>query len=382
MYSPDNNPYDDYESDESYEMLRRDGYKIRNPNPENVAKEVIDLFKAVRIERDGDTNEKKMITALDKVKKEDIDTKDKDGNTLLILASDGGYTKVVQKLLKMGADVNKRSEDIFEKTPLLVASDNGFFNVLDVLLEYEADINAADTYGKTPLMLAVFPRSNPLRETHIKIAELLMLNGANVNAVDKFGFTPLMLVVINQFMDIEDKKFLIDLLIIKNAKINAVKTDGKTPLILSINKEKEIIEYLLDLGADALYDDDGDTIRTIAEQRVEEHKHHLPLPDGIQETELERIAREKAEEILKIIEEAIEKQKEKYIEINKQTASEVFEKGKTDDGKSLVPSKFNPKGLSDKVASYLRLEKVPGGKKKKTKKSKKSRKSNKKTRKH
>ena len=46
-------------------MISR-GPKTKNRNPEDgsVAKEVIDLFEAVRIERAGNTNVKKMITLL------------------------------------------------------------------------------------------------------------------------------------------------------------------------------------------------------------------------------------------------------------------------------------------------------------------------------
>ena len=369
-------------------MIRSHTRKTKNPNPEDgsVAKEVIDLFEAVRTtERAGNTDEKKMInmlTAPDKVKKEDIDTKDKDGKTLLILASDGGYQFFVNELLEKGANVNAKDKD--GNTPLLVASGRGYISIVDTLLKKGANVNAADADGKTPLILALYPNSTYVTNLHINTAKLLIENGANVNAADNYGFTPLMLVVQNNLMN-PSKKDLIKLLMDNGADINAVNSDGNTPLIFAIyRRNQEIIAFLLEKGADAL--DEENTKKqplTIAKQIFD----RTQKSETESETELEKKSRKEAGEILEIIEKAVEKQEnEKYIPRNKQIASEVLKEGKTKEGKSLVPSEFDSRDLSDDVASYLSLKKVPGGKKKKTKKSKKSRKSkkryNKKTRKH
>ena len=362
-------------------------HKNRNPEDGSVAKEVIDLFEAVRTtERAGNTDENKMInmlTAPDKVKKEDIDTKDKDGKTLLILASDRGYRLFVNELLEKGADVNAADKD--GNTPLLVASGRGYKSIVEMLLINGADINAADADGKTPLILALYPNSTYVTKLHIETAELLIEKGANVNAADNYGFTPLMSVVQNYSIKPEGKKKLIESLMDYGADINAVNSDGNTPLIFAIyRRNQEIIAFLLDNGADAL--DEENTKKqplTIAKQIFD----RTQKSETESETELEKKSRKEAGEILEIIEKAVEKQeKEKYIPRNKQIASEVLKEGKTKEGKSLVPSEFDSRDLSDDVASYLSLKKVPGGKKKKTKKSKKSRKSkkrcNKKTRKH
>ena len=294
----------------------------------------------------------------------------------------------------MAVDVNAKDKD--GNTPLLVASGRGYKNVFEVLLENGADINAADKDGNTPLILALYPNSTYVTNKHIEIAESLIKNGADVNAADKFGFTPLMSVAMNQWTNIEDKKYLIKLLLKYEADINAVNKDGNTPLIYAIDqRDQDMVEFLLDNGADAL-DEENTKKNPLTEaqdyfvQAQPEVLFSHPSQShraGTELTELETKRREEAGKILDIIKKAVKKQeKEKYIPRNKQIASEVLKKGKTKEGKSLVPSEFDPEDLSDDVASYLRLKKVPGGKKKKTKKSKKSKKSNKKsnkkTRKH
>lgn len=57
---------------------------------------------------------------------------DKDGNTLLHLAARHGYTEVVEKLIKAGADVNiaNRNGD----TPLGLARRNGHREITEMLL--------------------------------------------------------------------------------------------------------------------------------------------------------------------------------------------------------------------------------------------------------
>ena len=58
--------------------------------------------------------------------------------------------------------------------------------IVQLLLEKGAEIEARDTYGWTPLMIAIW-YSTP------KIVQLLIEKGAEVNARDKDGLTPLMI---------------------------------------------------------------------------------------------------------------------------------------------------------------------------------------------
>ena len=98
----------------------------------------------------------------------DVNAKGNDGQTALMLASWVGK-EVVSELLKAGADVNAKDNDSW--TALMLASRAGRTEVVDMLLKAGADMNAKDTHGQTALMLAT------TRE-HPKVVDLLLKAGA------------------------------------------------------------------------------------------------------------------------------------------------------------------------------------------------------------
>ncbi len=95
-----------------------------------------------------------------------------------------GHIKAVKRNLASGTDVNAKDDD--GVTPLLVAAVSGRKEIIELLIREGADVNAK-VNGVTPLHQAAF-------RSHKEIAELLIANGADLNAVDnvgKFGRTPL-----------------------------------------------------------------------------------------------------------------------------------------------------------------------------------------------
>jgi uncharacterized protein len=80
----------------------------------------------------------------------DINTKDSEGLTLLMLASQEGRVEVVRLLLEKGARVNVK-EDGYGRTALILASRNGHTDVVKSLLEKGADVNIKQHNGSNAL---------------------------------------------------------------------------------------------------------------------------------------------------------------------------------------------------------------------------------------
>lgn len=92
-----------------------------------------------------------------------------------------GKTKVVEKLLSDGANVNHK--DYNKKTPLHCASRKGHESTVKLLIEKGADLNAREIHGVTALHLAVLGG-------YSEIVGLLVSSGADTNIKNNRGQTP------------------------------------------------------------------------------------------------------------------------------------------------------------------------------------------------
>ena len=109
----------------------------------------------------------------------DVDVKNKDGDTPLILAAKNNQVKMVGMLLRFGADVDVRNKD--EDTPLILAAKNNQVKIVGMLLRFRADFDAVNKYGDTPLILAA-------KNNQVKIVDMLLRFGADVDAVNDNGY--------------------------------------------------------------------------------------------------------------------------------------------------------------------------------------------------
>ncbi|KAI0402018.1 ankyrin repeat-containing domain protein [Xylaria palmicola] len=109
--------------------------------------------------------------------------------TALLRAALGGFTQLVEELLKTG--ITTVMKDTGGNNALHLAAQGQHPDVVTSLLRSDSrsasifDVNAQNNYGRTPLHLAAFFGRRRI------VAQTLLHNGANVGSVDKDGETAL-----------------------------------------------------------------------------------------------------------------------------------------------------------------------------------------------
>lgn len=104
------------------------------------------------------------------------------GVTPLALACINGRARIVEELLKAGADPNASLSELGE-TPLMMAARTGDTATVKVLLDYGANVNTREkSKDQTALMWAA-------SERHPAVAKILVDHGADVNARSKVSVT-------------------------------------------------------------------------------------------------------------------------------------------------------------------------------------------------
>ena len=219
----------------------------------------------------------------------DVNTKDKDENTPLLLCVKRGDIASAKLLIENGADVDARNKDglaalyyarrpnqkelegvlvragakehpawifldgrtIFEAARDPKTNPNQFSRYIDAIRKAGADIDAKDAGGRTPLYWTALTSENP------ELLTLLIEAGADVNAKNNNGYTPLHRAAMSN-----RNPEVFTLLIKAGADVNAKTKTGVTPLYwaASFNKNSEVITTLIKAGADLnAKDKDGST---------------------------------------------------------------------------------------------------------------------------
>lgn len=114
--------------------------------------------------------------------KADVNSRDRNGQTPLMMMGDQSTTDLVWDLLNAGAKVNLHDND--GETALMAAAMVNNAEVLRTLLDAGAKVNVTMNDGVTALMLAA-------DEGHVNNVRALILAGADINARDKSGKTAL-----------------------------------------------------------------------------------------------------------------------------------------------------------------------------------------------
>ncbi|KAK9765884.1 ATP-dependent RNA helicase [Basidiobolus ranarum] len=131
------------------------------------------------------SNSLKMASYLCSLRPVKLDHKDDEGQTALHYACNFGQVKAAKLLIQAGADVNVKNNE--GMTPLIIVAYNGFVSLSTLLLKHgKAKINSRDSTSKSALMMASYAG-------HFGVVEALIKYKASVDLTDKFGWSALML---------------------------------------------------------------------------------------------------------------------------------------------------------------------------------------------
>eukprot|EP01062_Namystynia_karyoxenos_P035724 TRINITY_DN260_c0_g1_i2.p1 TRINITY_DN260_c0_g1~~TRINITY_DN260_c0_g1_i2.p1 ORF type:complete len:431 (+),score=144.67 TRINITY_DN260_c0_g1_i2:75-1295(+) len=115
----------------------------------------------------------------------DLDSRDRQGMTPLMLGSMRGRTKVVEELIYTDADMEVMCMKRYNA--LMLAACYGHADCVSRLLHGGAEVNCRTTQGRTPLALAA------LNGHHITVRTLLRFPGCDPNIADDEGYTAVLL---------------------------------------------------------------------------------------------------------------------------------------------------------------------------------------------
>lgn len=182
-----------------------------------------------------------------------INAKDWFNRTPLHVAVNTGFAEISELL---ASEININSQDRDGETPLFEACRKGYFNIVNLLIKLKADIKIQNKDNQTLLHIACLNGNKD-------IILLLLQNNMDANAKDNFGYTPIYYAI---------NKKIAKLLISKGANINnKSEYRGNTVLHCAIIKgNKDIVELLLELGADTtIKNDQGFVAADIAENNLQ-----------------------------------------------------------------------------------------------------------------
>ncbi|KAL7288784.1 hypothetical protein TKK_0016763 [Trichogramma kaykai] len=223
---------------------------------------------------------------------------DDEGFTYLHAACMTGNIDMVQKLIDQAANLSIMCHDTHHSTPpLILAIDEGQVKIVELLLKNGADPEVIDCYGNKPIhnLFTYYSLIDP--ESKMEILKLLIKHNCNVNAKNEDGFSPLYLFYElccsirgdearsgpkrhNDQLRFEKNR--LDILLQNNANVKEVFLNGQTLLHLFIRSNictfsyidnnsyspqyyqnevgSELVETLLKYGADPnAKDDDGNS---------------------------------------------------------------------------------------------------------------------------
>jgi len=108
-------------------------------------------------------------------------------DSILIIAAQNEYMKIVKVLLEKGANFNVKCHSrswCLGKDALIYAATFGDLEIVQLLITKGANVNVQDNVGNSALMMAA-------RNGHESVTHFLMENGANVNLINEDGYSAL-----------------------------------------------------------------------------------------------------------------------------------------------------------------------------------------------
>ncbi len=212
-------------------------------NEKSLSPEEREFFSAVK---SGDNKRVEEILS-----KEDIDLniQNERGLTALMIAAELGHERVVESLLKHGADPNIESKNIKhstwdQSTALHTAVRKGNVKLIKILYDYKADLDKGDWMDYTALNQAAAENNENVVQTLLKL-------GADPNKENELKETTL-----HEAARMGHTNMIIAL-VTNGANIDAKGREGQTALHWAAwNGHAGLVQALLKLGADSNIQDD------------------------------------------------------------------------------------------------------------------------------
>ncbi|WP_291675940.1 ankyrin repeat domain-containing protein [Bosea sp. (in: a-proteobacteria)] len=117
----------------------------------------------------------------------DLEQRDGQRQTPLLLAVAGNHVAVAKALLAAGASPNAQAAN--QDTPWLLAGASGRTEIIAAMLPLKPDLTIRNRYGGNALIPAC-------ERAHVETAKLLLTSGIDVNHVNNLGWTCLLEIVI------------------------------------------------------------------------------------------------------------------------------------------------------------------------------------------
>ena len=285
-----------------------------------------------------------------------VNMEDNDGNTALLLAASRGQLRVVQKLIREGANINVANKNGY--TPLMQAARNGHPQTVRALLEAGADMYATDKYGYSPLMKAAYQghanviqvlleheRQHGVPEGRTPIAKMLSNGGKNAAALalegrhlDVCSMLEEGAVSLRRAVEMRDVQLVSQILKGMSpderiAALEAKDEKGNTALALAArNCDEGIVPLLLSAGADVNTTDNlGYTPLMKASYRGAKNVVHILLTHEDSKDEINvNIQTPRGETALSLVRDAVEVRKKVPFDVGYGIAEELKAKGATD----------------------------------------------------
>ncbi len=174
-----------------------------------------------------------------------VDVPYQDGRTALFYAAGMGDEVLVDRLLKLGAQVDAR--DSSGATPLIAAMRNPAtkWSTAKMLIDAGAAINATDINGRTPLMEAVL-RAPQMMDTEGQVAmvEALLAAGGDPDRVDAMGAAAM-----HYAASVGEPRKALELLLSKASNPQLTTVSGANVLMMAAqSRQRPNVEYLLARG--------------------------------------------------------------------------------------------------------------------------------------
>ena len=166
----------------------------------------------------------------------DLEARDSQGRTALLLAVAGNHVAVARALLAAGASPNTQAAN--RDTPWLLAGASGRTEIIAAMLPLKPNLSIRNRYGGNALIPAC-------ERAHVETVKLLLTSGIDVDHVNDLGWTCLLEIVILGDGGPRHQE-VAKLVLAAGANPNLADKDGVTPLRHARQRGQHVVAELIE----------------------------------------------------------------------------------------------------------------------------------------